>query len=277
MKTSEQFEHERAIEELNNPKPKCRISGCNNDCRAFNDRCCLIHTPVETPNSQEPKREAITNASEISTLHDESNKQELTIGSISNLQSEPKSACCGKDNWDGNCILCDEPFTPASKKECICFEKLTFEGLCPFCSTLPINCICEPKAMSKFLRSESLDWRTAEREKFKTFSTIVSIEVVRDPSKDIEKIICDYWILRIEQARKEGYDILLSELKTADNWKQYIKIEVEQGKQEAIKEINKEWLSLELPVTGNKEQWDKELTRFSLFMQELSANLTSDE
>lgn len=67
--------------------------------------------------SHEPKREAITNASEISTLHDESNKQELTIGIISDSQSEPKSACqkfdCSKHNG-GYGTPCNDDYNIAS-------------------------------------------------------------------------------------------------------------------------------------------------------------------
>ncbi len=44
MYTPEQYEHEQAMDRLNNPKPKCRKTGCSNDCEPFNNMLCRSHT-----------------------------------------------------------------------------------------------------------------------------------------------------------------------------------------------------------------------------------------
>ncbi len=44
----------------------------------------------------------------------------------------------------------------------------------------------------------------------------------------------------------------------------------EEGFRDAVKEINSKWLSLELRNSEPKEKWDKELSRFSIFMHQLA-------
>lgn len=49
MYTPEQNELKEAMDNIN--KPKCRIGGCNENSRAFNDRLCYAHTPKTTPDN----------------------------------------------------------------------------------------------------------------------------------------------------------------------------------------------------------------------------------
>lgn len=148
------------------------------------------------------------------------------------MTHEPKSQCCGgicvsigilpfaqKNRYDA-CSKCEKPFIPASNYErdrshthCwnqqspACGQSLDKHTQCCLCSAVTENSdIHHTCTTHDSMVHETPDWMDKEREAFKTFSTVVSIEVVRDPSKDIEKIICDYWILRIEEARKEGYE-----------------------------------------------------------------------
>lgn len=50
MKTSENFEHERAMKDTKYPKPKCRIPGCGNNNEAFNDMLCYPHRNLNRNN-----------------------------------------------------------------------------------------------------------------------------------------------------------------------------------------------------------------------------------
>lgn len=49
MWTSEQGEHERAINDIKYPKPKCRIAYCGKNVEPFNDMLCFQHTQSKNP------------------------------------------------------------------------------------------------------------------------------------------------------------------------------------------------------------------------------------
>lgn len=55
-----------------------------------------------------------------------------------------------------------------------------------------------------------------------------------------------------------------------------VKSFISQEKQKTREEINEKWLELNLQ-NDNKENWDKELTKFSLYMQSLSLTNLKEE
>jgi len=61
MKSSENFEYEQATNNLKYPKPKCKVGGCGNETRHFNDGFCYGHTPKVLPISKETRTECNCN------------------------------------------------------------------------------------------------------------------------------------------------------------------------------------------------------------------------
>lgn len=99
--------------------------------------------------------------------------------------------CPNPHFMDANCT-CEKPFIPASEKEYPSHAHAGIStGNCPICST-----------------TETLDWMDKEREAFMESSHVeasyddqIGLQVISSPED-----VCDYWILRIEEARKEGYE-----------------------------------------------------------------------
>lgn len=260
MKVAEQFEQERAIEELNNPKPKCRIWGCSNDCMAFNDRLCYAHTSKNTHNSQ--TKLTCPHCSSTNILLDA--RTGAVCGDCGKKYCNVKSSCCGaekivnpQNGWN-ECSECFDPFVPASEKEYI--HKYNHNAECVYCDAK----VSQP----------SPDWMEEERKAFYEWY------VDKD---DWYKLIADYWLSRIaetrEAARKEGYEIATRNLKNKYDYAHRANIEGkiarEQGRQEERERVVK-------MIEEKARHWHakftkKEYLKILEWANELLANLKENE
>lgn len=150
------------------------------------------------------------------------------------MTHEPKSQCCGgicvsigilpfaqKNRYDA-CSKCEKPFIPASNYErdrshthCwnqqspACGQSLDKHTQCCLCSAVTENSdIHHTCTTHDSMVHETPDWMDKEREAFMESSHVeasyddqIGLQVISSPED-----VCDYWILRIEAARKEGYE-----------------------------------------------------------------------
>ena len=87
-------------------------------------------------------------------------------------------------------------------------------------------------------------------------------EIQNKIDEEFDKLL---WSIKPEEAENENEVI-----------KDFIHSKLQEAENRIKKEINKEWLSVDLSYS-NKENWDKELTKFGLYMQKINSLQTNKE